>query len=218
MEADFWLERWQRGEIGFHLPRTHPKLLRYWSDVAGSAEKDAAVLVPLCGKTLDMRWLADQGHAVCGVELSQQALDEFVGESELALSKTGAGYVGAGWQLHSGDWFEFAADQPFSLFYDRAALIALPASMRKRYVSHLLDQLADQAAGLLITLEYSQSEMTGPPFSVQEDEVRQLFSGYATVTELHRADILEHEPRFRERGLSQLQEVVWRIELAAPVA
>jgi thiopurine S-methyltransferase len=210
MEAQFWLDRWHRGEIGFHLPRPHPKLVRHWQQVAGSGRE--SVLVPLCGKSLDMGWLAAQGHPICGVELSPQALREFVSEAGLALAEQGGGYSGAGWQLHCGDWFVFDAGQPFRLFYDRAALIALPPVMRQRYVDHLLDLLTADARGLLITLEYDQSQMEGPPFSVPAEEVRQHFSARARVTELERVDILHHEPRFRERGLSRLEEVVWLVE------
>ena len=211
MDANFWLERWQRGETGFHLPRPHPKLTRYWSQVAKGTR--ASVLVPLCGKSLDMLWLSRQGHGICGVELSEQALADFVREAGLSLHQQGADRVGEGWQLCCGDWFAFQASAPFSLFYDRAALIALPAEMRRAYVTHLLSQLAPGAQGLLITLEYDQSEMNGPPFSVPAGEVQALFDQRALVTELARADILGDEPHFRERGLTGLEEVVWQIAL-----
>ena len=208
MEPEFWHARWQAGEIGFHLPRPHPKLCRYWPSLQLSAGQP--VLVPLCGKSLDMNWLREQGHAVTGVELSRQALDNFVAENKLGLAASDDGYSGDGWQLVAGDWFDYQATKPFSAFYDRAALIALPPALRRRYVTHLLAQLASGARGLLITLEYDQAEMDGPPFSVSAQEVRELFAGHG-VRELHRANILEHEPRFRERGLTALNEVVWEI-------
>lgn len=210
MHLDFWLERWQRGEIGFHLPRPHPKLLRYWH-VAAQAST-APVLVPLCGKSLDMRWLAAQGHDVCGVELSARALEDFVREAGLSLQKQDNVYTGEGWNLYCGDWFAFCTDQPFSLFYDRAALIALPPELRERYITHLLDQLVGNARGLLITLEYNQQQMAGPPFSVTAEAVRRYTDGRARATELNRVDILAHEPGFRERGLTGLEEVVWLVE------
>lgn len=210
MTPDFWLERWQRGEIGFHLPRPHPKLLRHWHQ-AGMASL-APVLVPLCGKSLDMGWLAGRGHDVCGVELSARALEDFIAEAELSLVRQDNVYGGAGWNLYCGDWFDFSAGEPFRLFYDRAALIALPQTLRQRYVAHLMDQLASAARGLLITLEYDQTQMDGPPFSVEADEVSRLFAGRARLTELERADIISHEPRFRERGLDRLEEVVWLVE------
>jgi thiopurine S-methyltransferase len=210
MDPDFWLERWQRGEIGFHLSRPHPKLVRYWHHAAQGST--AAVLVPLCGKSLDMRWLAAQGHAICGVELSAQALEDFILETGLSLQKRGDFYAGEGWDLYCGDWFEFVADQPFSLFYDRAALIALPPRLRERYMAHLFDQLTSTARGFLITLEYNQQQMAGPPFSVSAEELNHHVARRCRVTELSRVDILAHEPGFRERGLTRLEEVVWLVE------
>jgi thiopurine S-methyltransferase len=210
MDPDFWLERWQRGEIGFHLSRPHPKLVRNWHRASLAA--GAEVLVPLCGKSRDMEWLVAAGHGVCGVELSVEALSDFVADAGLSLDRVQGGYAGSGWRLVCGDWFDFIADRRYPLFYDRAALIALPPPMRARYVAHLLGQLSEQARGLLITLEYDQKEMDGPPFSVSAEEVRRHFDGLARVTELERADILAHEPRFRERGLGRLEEVVWLVE------
>ncbi|MDF1822666.1 MAG: thiopurine S-methyltransferase [Alcanivoracaceae bacterium] len=211
MEPDFWHARWQAGEIGFHLPRPHPKLCRYWSTLEHPVAAD--VLVPLCGKSLDMCWLNAQGHAVTGIELSQQALDAFVSEHDVPLVADAAGYHGNGWRLLCSDWFDFQAAEPFTAFYDRAALIALPPSLRRRYVDHLLGQLASGARGLLITLEYPQAQMDGPPFSVAAAEVRELFAGHE-VTQLSRADILANEPRFAERGLEALAEVVWDIRIS----
>lgn len=211
MDRAFWLERWTQGEIGFHLPRPHPQLQRYWDRVAGAGTA-ATVLVPLCGKSLDMLWLSARGHDVCGVELSAQALADFVAESALGLDAAADGYRGSGWHLHCGDWFEFISPERFSLFYDRAALIALPEVMRGLYIEKLLAQLSSRARGLLITLEYSQAEMSGPPFSVDSQEVRRRFTSRASLTELSRAEIIDHEPRFRERGLRSLQEVVWLVE------
>lgn len=211
MEADFWHARWAAGEIGFHLAEVHPKCRRYWPSLGVSAADE--VLVPLCGKSRDMVWLHEQGHCITGVELSRQALEAFVHENGLTLSSVEQGYQGNGWRLVCGDWFHFQAGETrFSAFYDRAALIALPAAMRQRYVAHLLAQLAPGARGLLITLEYPQAQMDGPPFSVSAQQVHALFAGH-TVKELARSDILSHEPRFRERGLTALEEVVWSIRI-----
>jgi thiopurine S-methyltransferase len=60
-------------------------------------------------------------------------------------------------------------------------------------------------------MEYPQGEMSGPPFSVSEDEVRRLYAARYAVTLLHTKDILAENPRFRERGLSVLREKVYRL-------
>ena len=81
MDAEFWLERWREGRTHFHQTRITPLLQKYWPTLA--VPKGGRVLVPLAGKSLDMVWLAAQGHAVLGVELSQLAVDQFFEENEL---------------------------------------------------------------------------------------------------------------------------------------
>lgn len=212
MDTDFWLQRWQKNEIGFHRHEFHPLLTRYWRHLG--LEPATPVLVPLCGKSRDMLWLREQGHTVTGVELSDNALAQFIQENSLPVTRSNAGYHGDGWNLVAGDWFELELPEPMPAFYDRAALIALPPAMRAAYVEKLLAVLSPGATGLLITLEYRQSDMNGPPFSVLADEVLSLFSGPCHAEELERTDILSSEPRFAEKGLARLQEVAWRIELS----
>ena len=95
--------------------------------------------------------------------------------------------------------------------YDRAALIALPPDMRERYVQHVYAQLSDRYRGLLLTLDYRQEQMDGPPFSVHDAEVLSLYSGHSDVEIIDRRDILAKEPKFAEKGLTQLDTVVYRL-------
>lgn len=211
MERDFWLERWHRGEIGFHRPSAHPLLARFWPRLG--VKESVPVLVPLSGKSLDMVWLRERGHPVTGVELSDDALAQFVAENDLSLAHTSSGYEGDGWNLIAGDWFEVQLPGPWPAFYDRAALVALPAHTRPAYAEKLCSLLTPRATGLLITLEYGRDEMDGPPFSVPAGEVQALFSGSCSVRELQRTDILDAEPHFRDKGLKALQEVAWGIRV-----
>lgn len=211
MEAEFWLERWQRNQIGFHRASVHPLLTRLWQSL-GIAPA-ASVLVPLCGKSLDMLWLRGQGHPVTGVERVGDALAQFVVENGLDLPAANGGYAGGGWNLVESDWFAVALPEPLPAFYDRAALVALPPDLRKAYVEKLVSLLAPGATGLLITMEYDQRQMNGPPFSVPAAEVREHYAQAAEVRELARNDILAEEPHFAERGLTALHEVAWLIRL-----
>ena len=81
-------------------------------------------------------------------------------------------------ELFIGDFFKLTAKQlgKIDATYDRAALIALPEQMRSTYTQHLL-QITNQAPQLLISIEYDQSLLAGPPFSVPEYE---LTAHYAT--------------------------------------
>ncbi|WP_376691097.1 thiopurine S-methyltransferase [Wenzhouxiangella sp. EGI_FJ10409] len=211
MESEFWHERWQRGEIGFHRSDVHWALSDYWKDIAGG--RGTGVLVPLCGKSLDMRWLAERGHAVTGIELSRQAVEAFFDEWGRQPTRASAGDLvyrrAGGIELVEGDFFDYVADQSFELFYDRAALIALPQAMRQRYLDHLRSLLSNDASGLLVTFEYDQEQMSGPPFAVPEEELHS-HAGLRFQL-LERREVLAVHPGFAERGLTVLHECAWLV-------
>lgn len=216
MDNDFWLERWREGQTGFHQQKVTPLLQKYWPSLG--LPSDSQVLVPLCGKSLDMLWLAEQGHRVLGIELSSLAIDQFFAENGLTpaihSSPLGQHFVDGRIEIVRGDIF---ALDPATLagclgVYDRAALIALPLSMRERYVQHVYGQLSPQYRGLLLTLEYPQEEMDGPPFSVTDDEVQSLFAGHSDAILIDQRDILQKEPKFIERGLTRLDTIVYDLK------
>jgi len=215
MDADFWLERWRLGQTGFHQNRVTPLLGKYWPDLG--VPKGSQVLVPLCGKSLDMVWLAGQGHRVLGVELAPLAVAQFFEENRLAPQKrtipAGALYSAGEIEIICGDIFALnqADFAECAGVYDRAALVALPPAMRESYVRHVYGQLPASARGLLLTLEYEQRQMDGPPFAVLEDEVRALYSTCAGVSILDRRAILDKEPAFAARGLTRLDTVVYAL-------
>ena len=214
MEADFWHQRWRDNLIGFHLPGVNPQLEAFWPELA--VEAGDPVFVPLCGKSLDMLWLAS-AHPVIGVELSAIAVDAFFEENGLPVERGVEGRFEVcesdRIRLLCGDFFDLEPDQLAAVraVYDRAALIALPADMRPRYARHLERILPDGVEMLLITLDYPQPEMDGPPFAVGEDEVHRLFHDGWTIEPLHSEDLLEREARFRERGLSYMTENVFHL-------
>ncbi len=216
MDPDFWHERWKTNQIGFHQSDINPYLVRYWPSLAPN--RGERVLVPLCGKSRDMFWLLEQGFAVVGVEISPIAVEAFFAENRLTPVVTREDrYIR--WRIEAleilcGDFFELGRGDIGNCrgMYDRAALIALPPEMRPRYVNHLSTVLDRHARGLLLTLDYDQSEMGGPPFSVSDAEVTELFTDACTVQQLCRTDILRSQPRFMERGLTRLSEQAWRLE------
>lgn len=216
MQADFWQARWQRNEIGFHLSEVNPYLLRHWPTLGLSA--DSRVLVPLCGKSLDLSWLAGQGHAVLGVELAEKAVEDFFAEQELEPEIQSYGvfkvYRAGALELWCGDFFALTAEDVAgcAALYDRAALIALPPEMRQRYVAHLTGILPAGCAGLLVTLDYEQGQMQGPPFSVPDDEVRRLLGADWQLEPLECRDVLGENWRFLQRGLTRLEERVYRLQ------
>lgn len=215
MHPDFWHERWQRQQIGFHQASVNFYLQQYWPRLAPAP--GSRVFVPLCGKSADMLWLRAQGYQVAGVELSPLAVAAFFDENGLVaqVRRQGAFEVheADGIAIYLGDFFALApADlADVAALYDRAALIALPPAMRPAYVAHLQRLLAPGTRALLVAIEYDQAEMDGPPFSVPETEVRALHADRAEVERLYAADILDQEPKFRDKGLSRLQEKVYAL-------
>lgn len=215
MDADYWRERWVRGETGFHQNEISPHLQRFWS--ALNLVPGSRVFVPLCGKSRDMLWLRGQGHEVVGVEISLLAVEAFFAENGLHASVTKYGafsiYQAEGFRLYCGDFFRMTSEDVagVSAVFDRASLIALPPTMRSAYAVHMQTILASGVNTLLVTFDYPQHEMQGPPFSVKEPEVRALYENTGEVRLLHSADILAKEPRFRDKGLTQLQEKVFLV-------
>jgi thiopurine S-methyltransferase len=216
VDQDFWQARWARNEIGFHLKEINPFLLRHWP--ALEVPEVSQVLVPLCGKSLDLAWLAAQGLQVMGVELAEKAVQEFFAEQQLQpqIRQQGAFkvYQAGPVQLWCGDLFALIAEDVAgcTAFYDRAALIALPPEMRQRYVQHLEQILPARCRGLLVTVDYDQAQHAGPPFSVSEAEVAGLYGATWDRQLLSREDVLQQNWKFLQRGISRLDEVVYRLQ------
>lgn len=215
MEPEFWHDRWQEGRIGFHQDKATPLMLKHWPSLGVAPA--SRVFVPLAGKSLDMLWFASQGYRVLGVELSRLAVEQFFTENDLPYTITespyGRHYRSGEIELVCGDAFALDAGllATCDAVFDRAALIALPPPMRERYARELYARLPGRCQGLLITLEYPQHEKDGPPFSVPEDEVRELFSANWQIELRERRDILEQQPAFVDEGVTALSTAVYRL-------
>ncbi|MGE3774914.1 MAG: thiopurine S-methyltransferase [Gammaproteobacteria bacterium] len=220
MDADFWLERWRRGETGFHLPTVNPHLVRHWPGLG--LAPGARVLVPLAGKSVDLAWLREQGCEVVAIELSPLAAEACFAALGVEPRRRRLGafdeWAMPGLRFLIGDFFAATREQvgPIDAFYDRAALVALPPAARAAYVVQLLELARDTARGLLVGFEYPQGELAGPPFAVEEPEVRALFEPQCDVRVLEHLDILDAEPRFKARGVTRLHERVYLIARRGP--
>lgn len=173
MEHNFWHQRWQQQQIGFHRDAFHELLTAYFPKALASGR----VLVPLCGKSKDMLWLLDEGYQVFGIELSELAVQAFFQENQLQPVVQQRGkfteYAIDELVIWVGDVFDLSVEDLANVdgWYDRAALVALPESLRSDYVELLKHKLPRGSKGLLITVEYPQGFRQGPPFSIPEDEV-----------------------------------------------
>ena len=216
MDSTFWHERWRQNQIGFHLTEVNPRLVQ-WAH-ALPQEPGSRVLVPLCGKSHDLDWLAAQGYQVTGVELSPIAVRAFFEERGLTARRSRLGaferFTHDKLELLCGDFFALDAATLGHCdgFYDRAALVALPEPMRDGYVKHLASLVRSGGHGLLVTFEYSQAEMAGPPFSIPAVEVHARYAPSFELDPLAVYDILAAEPRFAARGLTRLEERVYGLQ------
>ena len=215
MQPEFWHKRWRLGQIGFHQSAVDQHLKAYWP--ALNLPAGSRVFVPLCGKSLDMKWLHSLGHSVVGVEISSAAVEAFLMEQGFAARRR----LYAGFEifesdrltLFCGDFFALTPELlgSISAVYDRASLIAWPPSMRVPYVEHITRLTSPGTPTLLIAVEYPQKQMEGPPFSVMGDVVGNLYAGRHSIEELGRYDFKEIEPRLKARGLTELREVCYRL-------
>lgn len=212
MHPEFWHERWRTQRIGFHRDAPLPLLVAHWPTLRLPA--GARVFVPLCGKSLDMVWLAEQGHRVLGVELSELAVQAFFDGRGLTpqIHDTAAGrhYTAGPFELIVGDAFALDASvlADCAAVYDRAAMIALPSDLRATYAATAWRRLPAGCRGLLVTLVYPQREKAGPPFSVDADEVHALLDADWHVDLVEHRNILASEPDF---GTTALSTAVWQV-------
>lgn len=214
MDATFWQNRWKNSDTGFHRSEAHPLLTQHWPGLR--LTKGSTVFVPLCGKSFDMVWLAEQGHQVAGSELSAIAIDDFfagqnlepVNRSQGALIEKSAGP----YRLWQGDVFELTRQDvgDIQAVYDRAAIVALPPDSQRRYAKLLAALMPPSAHLFLISLSYDQSEMDGPPFSTPANTITQLFSTeFDIVHAEHNDNALAGSKNLEQRGLTQLTESLY---------
>lgn len=219
MEQNFWIERWQRHEIGFHQNNVQPALVAHWAKLG--IAKGSNVFVPLCGKSIDLWWLADQGLNVVGNELSPLAVKEFFEERGEApdVRETGDFAVSAkdGVAIWCGDYFALnrAALPAFDAFYDRAALVAMPPTMQQAYADQLAALIPPGGQGLLISLDYDAQEMKGPPFAVPRSRVFELFDGTFDVTLVDARDGMTKSEHLAKRGITRLEEASYQLRRRA---
>lgn len=208
MQPDFWHQRWASNQIGFHESQVNPLLVAHIA--ALDLPPGARVFLPLCGKTLDIDWLMSRGHRIAGAELSSLAVTQLFERTGLPSQSSRIGAMecrsAEGLDVFVGDIFDLTTEMaaPVDAVYDRAALIALPPGMRRRYARQM-HRLAGCAPQLLITLEYDQRAIEGPPFSVSAVEVRELYA------ERSPASLSQHDVAGGLKGKCPATESVWKI-------
>lgn len=212
MHKEFWHNRWQKNEIGFDQDQPNTLLQKYFSHL--NLQPRARIFVPLCGKSVDMLWLAEQGYQVIGVEINLQACELFFNHYQIPYQaeqeQNHTVFTSKNICLFAGDYFEITKEMigPIDAIYDRAALVALPTEMRDSYAEKTLSLMQAHTQILLITASYNQAVMQGPPFSIDDTEVRRLFGAHLSIQSLYNeaASVPAH---LQARGLTEAQDLVY---------
>ncbi|MDD0852841.1 hypothetical protein HBN50_07030 [Halobacteriovorax sp. GB3] len=219
MKQEFWLQAWEENNIGFHQSETNPLLLKYETHYFKRAKR---VLVPLCGKSLDLLYLKDICQEVVGVEISKKAMQDFIDENNLKAIRSTRGpyecYQIDNLTLLCGDFFELSSfleksnQKPFDLIYDRASNVALPPEMRTLYYEHMKKLLSDEGQIFLVGLYQDVDLSFGPPFSISNEE---LFNGYGEHFQISELETNEYKAngRFKDAGIKKLKRTVYSIEM-----
>lgn len=184
MDKNYWLERWETNNIPFHLEQTNPNLLKYQQFF--TAKTNNNIFLPLCGKTLDIKWLLSQNQNIIGVELSEKAVIELFENlgvnPKVNVLRDMKLYYSRNVTIYVGNIFSLTKELIGNIdyIYDRAALVALPKEVRIKYTSHLMN-ITNSAEQLLITYNYDQTLMDGPPFSVSLHEIEGHYSKHYSI-------------------------------------
>jgi thiopurine S-methyltransferase len=214
MEESFWRQKWERNEIAFHQAEANPLLVKYFDHL--SLQKGSRVFVPLCGKTRDIHWLLSQGYRVAGAELSQLAVEQLFSElgvePDITVIDTLSRYSAKDIDIFVGDIFSLSRSLlgHVDAIYDRAALVAFPEPMRDRYTVHLVE-ITGRTPQLLISYEYDQSLLDGPPFSNSDEEVARQYQKCYDLKLLAKVEV-----QGGLKGVCPATENVWLLEQALP--
>ena len=208
MQHEFWHQKWQKNEIGFHLNQPHPLLVKYMGCL--NISPNSRIFIPLCGKSLDIHWLLTQGYHVVGIDLSPIAIQDLISTLGLSFTEMQSGNLShfhhPQIDLFVGDFFELTIEQlgQIDAIYDRAALVALPEQMRSQYIQHLI-HIGGHASQLLISFEYDQSIMAGPPFAISTQQLQDYYSSEYDIQLLDRQTELL-------KGKVNAQEKIWLLK------
>ncbi len=212
MDYQFWDNCWQRASQPFHLSEAHPFLQRYLNLL----DKSEKLLLPLSGKSIDPIFLAKNNIHSTSIEFNPSAIDSFIVDSKLKFKlesfEQKKCYRFENFDVWLADFFEIVPQDigKFSQVFDRAALVALPKELRAKYIGHLKSLLQSEATILMVTMDYEEDEMSGPPFYISKDELTELFPE-SSIQELDRISLIDNHQRWKELQLSRLDEVLYQI-------
>ena len=208
-----WLKFWENNETNWHGDKITQELVEYFE--LFELEPRDKVFVPLCGKSLDMLYIMNQGFSVIGVEISEIGVRQFFNENNLTYKITKVDdfdlYSSENLEIYCGDFFSLTSKHLNNVkaVLDSKSLIALEPDLRQKYVKHLNDIISVGARILLVTLQYPQHQMSGPPFSVDKSEVESLFSMTFESRELRSFNDIENGLKLERAGVDFINNAAY---------
>ncbi len=209
-----WIERWKNNDIPFHLEEVNPLLRKHLNHF--NIQRGMRVLVPLCGKSVDMIFLQNLGLSVVGIEGVSLAIDQFFSHHNLDVQKQ----QHRGFDVHHtsaidivhADFFKLPKEyfEPFDLIYDRASIIAIDPTKRKDMINMLFRLLKPKGEMFLITVQHPDDFFSGPPFSITEHELIQLCQGLFKVECLENVDRTD-STSCKHLKMTSIQECVYKL-------
>ena len=210
-----WHSHWTRKSPGFHEGQVNSYLQQFLP--LYDLQPGDTIFIPLCGKAVDILWLSQQGYHVIGVELSEIAIKSFFEESDIDFEKAESEnlvvYKAENITLYQGDYMNLQSEylKGCKLVYDRASIVAIESFNRKAYKRKMLEIIPTGTPMLLVTLDYDQDVMQGPPFSVPVSEITELYKPEYKLELLQSSEQIEERPKWREIGLQSLLESALRL-------
>uniref|UniRef100_A0AAV2K0Y5 thiopurine S-methyltransferase n=1 Tax=Knipowitschia caucasica TaxID=637954 RepID=A0AAV2K0Y5_KNICA len=211
-----WDRMWQRGRPGFHQTTVN-RLLEINIDKVVAGRTGVRFFFPLCGKAVDMKWLADAGHSVVGVEFAEKACRQFFEENHMSFTEDSVPTIPGAKVFRNTEKtvtlyqcniysFNSSLEGQFGAIWDRGALVAINPKDREKYAALLTSLMAPDCRFLLDTLIYNPEKYSGPPFFVPDEQVHSLFGSVCDIQELQKEDALTED--FKSWGMDYLMEKI----------
>ncbi|XP_070555398.1 probable thiopurine S-methyltransferase [Ptychodera flava] len=199
MSVDSWRKRWKKGQTRFHMPKVHPMLEKNFEWLT-KGEKKQRVFLPLCGKSLDLNWLAEKEQIVIGNECSAEGCEQFFKENELEFTKESLkDTVGDVYKakdkditIYCCDYFKLTEDVigTFDCIWDRGALAAIDPQDRTRYAKVITPLLRKGGRYLLDLFQLDHESFVGPPYDCKPTDVDDMFGKYFNIDRVVTRDAL----------------------------
>lgn len=220
MSKNTWEDCWSVGKTFFHRSAYHPMLVEHIEKLI-NGRSNLVIFIPLCGKSLDIKYLYDLGHTVVGVEGAKSPIEEFFGEHNLEFTKSDCPSVNGSVykngdnriRIYHGDMFDFNGkdEVKFSGVWDRGSFGAINKTDRPKYVELLTSMVTEDCQYLLNTYDYNPEQFSGPPHCFTDEEMLGYWGHKWNITRIHYEDV--NNDSKREKGVEYFNEQVHHLTL-----